>query len=269
MSVAEKELEARLAGLPDADSDFTQCTLFLIKSHGLVDETLKLLEGNPDATTDTVIEFRLEYCGDIEFYDDDGSRVPVSTDRLKLTIGMREFLMQLKGKTLKSYQFASVGNARGKLADCNVRINLGQHAIDLNCYNFAFDIAGKVIELGAMHCERMSLQDDFRPWTDGPFHAYAVNERITGVELVTDYAKVEVDGELSEFDIDVAVALRTAHAVYTFARESWRSTELSIAVADDIVIPYEVSECDVEWMGLSAEDGVSAVKVKRSTTKLA
>lgn len=268
MSAAEKELERRLLCLPDADADFTRCTMFLTKTHGLVDETLKLLEGHPNATTDKVVEFRLEYCGDLEFYDDDGERIPVDVDRLTLTSGMRDHLAELKGKTLKSYQFAPIGGPEGKLADCNVRINLGQHAVDLNCYSFAFSIAGGAVELGAWHCERMSLLDDFRPWADTPVHAYAVNERITGVELVTDHVTVESDDEAQELEIDAAVALRTAHSVYTFARESWRSTSLAIAVADDIAIPYSEGECDGSWLFGSNKEAID-VKATRSTTRLA
>ena len=269
MSAVEKELEERLADLPDADPDFTRCTMFLTKTHGLVDETLKLLEDNPNATTDTVIEFRLEYCGDLEFYTDEGARIPVDDSRLHLTAGMRDFVTQMKGKTFKSYQYAPIGRSEDKLADCNVRINLGQHAVDLNCYIFAFDIGGRAVELGAMHCELMSLSDDFRPWTSAPYHAYAVNERITGVELITDHIEIEVSNRKQVIDMDVAIALRTVHAVYTFSRESWRSTEIRISVADDIAVPYEADTCDVGWLGVSSGEGISIAEVTRKTTKLA
>ena len=265
---AKEELKVRLAALPDVYPDFVRLSLFTIESCGLVDEVLQMLEETPDATTDTVTEFEWVYCGLADRYGDDGERLPVDSKRLALTSGMRDILADVKGKTLKSYQLATAYSDRTR-ADCNVRLNLGQNAVDLNCYDFTFCIGGKPVDFGAMHCERMSLRDDFGIDPDTPVHVYAVGERVTGVELVTDHAKAEIDGESCEFDIDVAVVLRTAHAVYTFSRESWRSTDICISVADDIAIPYEPGECDAGWMELSAEDGVSVVKVKRSTAKLA
>ena len=193
----------------------------------------------------------------------------MNVERLALTSGMRGILAQMKGKTFKSYEHIPMRALETGIADRSVRLNLGQYAVDLNSCSFLYGMGGKTVELAQLLCEDMDLSDDFAIWSDASAHAYAVGERITGVELVTEHVKVEVDGELSEFDIDVAVVLRTVHAVYTFARESWRSTGISIAVADGIAIPYEVGECDAGWMGLSAEDGVSAVKVKRSTAKLA
>lgn len=267
MSDSEKELEARLAELPDADPGFMRSTVFLFKTHGLVDEAIRLIEGTPGITTDEVIEFRLEYCGDLEFYDDDGIRIPVDPARLRLTRGMRAILAEMRGKTLKSYQYAPV-EAGGDVADCNVRLNLGQHAVDLNCYEFAFDVSGEAVGLGAWHCERMSLRDDFRPWSNAPVRAYAVGERITGVELVTDHAEVLRGSDAGVLDVDVAVVVRTAHAAYTFARESWRSTGIRAAMADRIAVPYEPGEVDAAWLGLP-EDGAAVGEVSRTVERLA
>lgn len=264
MSTAEEELRLRLAALPDADSDFIWCTEQWIVNRGLIDEVLQLLNENPQATTETIITFDEVYCGDIEVYGDDGSRIPVDPKRLAFTSGMRDILAEAKGKTFKSCVFEPKEEG---LADCNVRVNFGQHAVDLNCYDFAFDIGGKAVGLGAWHCERMSLMDDFRSWSDEPFRTQLVGERITGVELVTDHVTFEDESQLVEVDIDVAVVLRTAHAAYTFARESWDSTGIWISAAEDIVLASSANERNIAW--LNAHQDLGTAKVTCSTTWLA
>ena len=268
MSSAEKELEKRLSSLPDADPDSTWCMMFSLTHRGLVDEALEMLDDNPYATTDMVITFEEIYCGDIEALDGNGARMAVNPKRLRLTAGMRGILAEMKGKTFKSYLYEPAYND-SKMADCNVRVNLGQHAVDLNCYGFAFEVAGDAIELGAMHCERMSLRDDFRPWSDVSCRIFAVGERITGVELATDHVEVIRAGDACALDIDVAVSLRTAHAVYTFARKSWTSTDICVSVSNDVALPYELDGCDARWLGFPEGSGVRIGDASRTVTRLA
>ena len=268
MTASDNKLETRLNALLDVYPGFTRSAISILETCGLVDEILQLLDETPDATTETVIAYEWLRRGLVDRYDGAGMKAPVPFDWLALTAGMRGILAEMKGKTFKSYQLALADNG-GMRADCSARLNFGQYAVDLICCDFAFDLGGILADLGAMHCEKMGLHDDFRADPDLPVRAYAVGERITGVELVTDRVKAEVGGEPCGFDIDVAVAVRTAHAVYTFSRESWCSTEICISVADDIVIPHEVGECDAGWLGASSEDGIAIAKVTRKTTRLA
>ena len=115
-----------------------------------------------------------------------------------------------------------------------------------------------------MLCERMSLNDDFGFDAEAPVRAYAVGERVTGVELATD--RVEL-GCGEALDIDVAVAVRTAHAVYTFARESWATTAIHVAAADGLSLPPSADGLNEAW--LAARPELGGAKVTRSTRKLA
>ena len=268
MTVAEIELENRLGALPDAYPGFVQASLHSIKQCGLVSEVLDLLDENPGATTDSVLIFESLRCGLVDRFGDDGARVPVPCEWLAMTAGMREILAGMRGKTLKSYQLAVAGND-GTLADRSVRLNLGQHAVDLNCCDFTFEVFGRPAELGAMLCERMSLTDDFGYDPDVPVRAHAVGERVTGVELVTDHAEVLGGGDAGALDVDVAVVVRTAHAAYTFARESWRSTGIRVAVSDGIAVPYRPGDVDAGWLGLADASGIAVGGVSRTVAKLA
>ena len=263
MTVAERELENRLMALPDVYPGFVRASLQSIGQCGLVDEVLCLLDEMPDATTDSVLVYESLRCGLVDRFSDDGARMPVPCEWLALTPGMRGILAEMRGKTLKSYQLAVAGGG-GLLADRSVRLNLGQHAVDLNCCDFTFEVGGRPAELAALLCERMSLNDDFGPDADAPVRAYAVGERITGVELVSD--RVELEGG-EALGIDVAVAVRTAYAVYTFARESWASTRICVAVADAISIPPSADGLNAER--LAAQPELGGAKVERSTRKLA
>ena len=269
MSAVEEMLEARLDALPGSYQDYAWATVCIAKKHGLVDELLQMLDDTPNATAESVTLFECEYRGDIEIYDNDGTRRPVDPARLRLTRGMREILSDAKGKTLKSYQFARVQGAVGDVADSNVRISLGRSAIDLNCYGFAYEVGGARVELSQLLCERRSLDDDFRSWSDAPVRAYAVGERITGVELLSDHVEISpVDGgEPISLDIDIAVAVRTAHAVYTFARESWESTGIRVAAAQDVSVPPSAERANAAW--LAARPELGQAKVTHTTAKLA
>ena len=262
MTSVEMELENRLSTLSDVYPGFVRTSLHSIEQCGLVDEILNLLDENPDATTESVLVFESLRCGLVDRYAEDGTRMPVPSEWLALTAGMREILASMKGKTFKSYLLAVSGG--GMLTDRSARINLGQYAVDLNCCDFTFDIFGESAELGAMLCERMSLADDFGTDPDAPVRGYLVGERITGVELVTE--RVKLDGA-DPLDIDVAVAVRTAHAVYTFARESWASTRIRVSAADGPSIPPSAAELNEGW--LRAHPKLGAAKVTRSTAKLA
>lgn len=264
----EGKLEARLADLPDVYPGFVRSAMLTIGHRGLVDDVLVLLDEVPDATTEDVIAYEWLRCGMVDRFDDDGARVPVPCEWLALTSGMRGILAEMKGKTLNSYQLTPIG-ADGMLTDRSVRINLGQHAVDLNCFDFTFEVIGQPVELGAMLSERMSLRDDFRPWSDEPYRAYAVGERITGVELVTDHAEVLHGRDADALDVDAAVVVRTAHATYTFARESWASTGIRITVSDGVAVPYGPDEISAAWLGLPEGCGVTVGEASRTVERLA
>lgn len=263
MNPAEIELEKRLDALPDGNPDFTRCGMHILKNTGLVEEALDILRNEPDATVDTVTMFESGYRGTLEFYDDDGRRVPVDIRRLRLTQGMRDILVESKNKTFKSYELAPVSNSNGTIADSSVRLSFGQRAIEINCFNFVYDVGGVPVELTQLLCERRSLLDGFRMWSDAPTRMHLVGERITGVELVTDH--VEFEGGLT-LDIDSAVGICTAHGVYTFARESWESTGICIASSGELSVPSSADELNEEWLRVHPELGKA--KVRRTTTKL-
>ena len=264
MNSTEIELERRLNALPDGCPDFTKCGMFILRNTGLVDEALEELRKHPNATVDTITMFDSEYRGTIERYNPDGSRVPVDVKRLRLTRGMRDMLAQMKSKTLKSFEIAPLSNGRDLMSDCTVRLTLGQCAIDINCFEFTYSFAGSAVDFSQLLCERRHLLDDFQPWSDAPSRAYAVGERITGVELVSEHI-VLAGGEA--LDIDVAIAVRTAHAVYTLTRESWTSTNICIAISDELAVSREVDERNAAWLREHPELG--EVKVGRSMERLA
>ena len=269
MSTMEEELEARLDALPDANPDFTRITTYLLKRHGLVDTTLEMLRSTPDATADDVTKFECEYRGLIELYDEGGRRMPAETGRLVLTREMRDILADLKGKIFKAYECVAPGGGDTDRSDGVVGIVLGQHAIHIFSRDFPFVVLGARTELTALRCELKSLRDDFGLPPDVPVRAHAVGGRVTGVELVTDHAEVMRAGDADALDVDVAVVVRTARAAYTFARESWRSTGIRIAVSDGIAVPYRPGDVDAGWLGLSEGAGIAVGGVSRTVAKLA
>ena len=268
MSAIEDELESRLNALPDLYDDFTWITMYSLKRCGLVEATLNMLKDMPDATTNDVTTFECEYSGAIELYDEEGQRKPAEIERLVLTREMREILADLKGKTFKSFECVVPDDGGEGLSSGVVGITLGQHAVYLFSRDFPFIVGGSRVELSALRCERKSLRDDFGLHPDVPVHAYAVGERVTGVELVTDHVEVDVGGEAVELEIDIAVVLRTAYAVYTFARESLTSTRLCIAEGDEISVPYAIEECADSLAGLLGK-GVTVGEAARMVEKLA
>lgn len=261
MSVLESELERRLDALPGGYDGFARITATLLARHGLLEEAMQMLDGMPDATASDVTLFDCEYRGAIELVDEDGMRKPAEIGRLRLTSGMRETLAEMKGKTFKAYECVSSGS--GGRSNGVVSIVLGQHAVHLASREFPFVVAGARVELSALRCERKALSDDFGLPPDTPVHAYAVGERVTGIELVTDHVKV---GKC-EFDIDIAATLRTAHGAYTFSRESWASTGILIAVADSLAILPSIDDFSSEWLRTHSELG--AIEIARTTVKLA
>ena len=269
MSIMEEELEARLGALPDAHPDFTRITMYLLRRHGLVETTLQMLRSTPNATANDVTKFECEYRGVVELYDGDGQRVLAETGRLALTREMRGILADLKGKTFKTYECVAPGGGAADRSDGVVGIALGQHAVHIFSRDFPFVVLGARTELSALHCELKSLRDDYGLPPDVPVRTHAVGERATGVELVTDHAEVLRDRDADVLDVDVAVVVRTAHAAYTFARESWRSTGIRVAMADRIAVPYEPSEVDAARLGLPEGSGITVGEVSRTVEKLA
>ena len=265
MNALEDELESRLDALPDLYPDFTWLTMHGLRRCGLVEATLEMLRNTPDATTNDVTMFECEYCGIIERYDENGLRKPAEIGRLVITREMREILADLKGKTLKSYECVMKSKGKDSRSDDVLGIVLGQHAVHLFSRVFPFVVGGARVELSALRCERMSLRDDYGLPPSIPVHAHSVGERITGVELVTD--RVSFGGGVGALDIDSAVALRTAHGVYTFSRESWDSTGILVSQSDDVLVPDPVVDRNAAW--LAAHPELGAAEVTRTTTKLA
>lgn len=262
MSVLESELERRLDALPGGYDGFARITATLFARHGLLEEAMQMLDGMPDATASDVTLFDCEYCGAIELVDEGGMRKPAEIGQLRLTSGMRETLAEMKGKTFKAYECVSSGN--GGRSNGVVGIVLGQHAVHLASREFPFVVAGARVELSALRCERKALSDDFGLPPDAPVRAYVVGERITGVELATDH--VDLAAGIS-FDVDVAVAVKTAHAVYTFSRESWAATGIRVIVENGLFVPAAADELNGEWLRAHPELGTA--KVTRSIAKLA
>lgn len=263
MSALEMELERRLEALPDAYPGFTRITMAFLEDYGLAEEVIKMLDETPRATARMVTRFECEYRGVIELFDESGERKPAEVGRLRFTSGMREILAELKGKTLKSYERVASGDRGMWRSDGLAGIVLGQYAVHLASRNFPFVLGGTRVELSALRCERVSSNDGYGLPPEIPVHAYAIGERITGVDLVTD--RIVFDG--LAVDVDSAITIQTAHAAYTFARESWDSTDIRISMAHEPSIPSSVDEHNAEWLRAHPELGEATAS--RFITKLA
>ena len=188
---------------------------------------------------------------------------------LVFTAEMRDVAAAMKGKTFKSYECALESAGNGGYANGNVRINLGQYAIELTCYNSLFDLDGETVEMTSLACKKVELDEPFRPYVVKPSHAYMVNERITGIDLVSDHVDVKGSQENYSLDIDVAIAIRTNKTVYTFAREIWFSSGMDITVSDGIVVPYTTEKCTADWSDDDPEEGDAVAEITRTTIRLA
>ncbi|MBQ9067472.1 MAG: hypothetical protein IJ131_00200 [Eggerthellaceae bacterium] len=173
---------------------------------------------------------------------------------------MLELLRSMKGKVFKSYECTS--KQPGKYADGNLRINLSRFAIDVSCDLYPLDgePAG-FDEMTWLSCEYADLKSDFRPRVATEPRQYLVNEVVTSIEIVRDYA--DHDKGAFVFEMDVALIINTKHHAYSFARGIWFSDSISIEVLPKKTNPGKL--CPIDELRV---DDDRTVVVKRSNSML-
>lgn len=179
---------------------------------------------------------------------------------------MKELLGRMRGKVFKSYE----GDIRKEwnVTGYPLRVNLGSFAVDISCAEKEVDGWRDLFEYDpptCLTCVEASLDSSFLADHHRTVHAYLVNERITGVEVINDV--IEVDG-IAEATVDTALVIRTKDKVYTFSRAIWFSDLIDVNVSSDVVIPYTVEQCEGDWSD-DPEEGEAVAKVTRTTVKLA
>ena len=178
---------------------------------------------------------------------------------------MLETLAKMKGKTFRSYEgYFPVSES---MIPDRVRFNLGSFSVMLECWYKEVDNWREVDEFDppcVLTCAEESLGEPF-PVESECIRTILVGERITGVSVVS-YA-IEEEGSLDAV-MDVAVAIRTKHRVYTFWRDVWFSMILHVAIGDGIEIGFTEEECAEIWAGEPDEGEPPEVRVTRTVTQL-
>ncbi|MBQ9068036.1 MAG: hypothetical protein IJ131_03095 [Eggerthellaceae bacterium] len=166
----------------------------------------------------------------------------------------------MKGKVLKSYECTS--KEPGGYTDGNLRLNLSRFAIDVSCDLHSLDgePAG-FDEMTWLSCTHADLKSDYRPRVTAEPRQYLVDEVVTGIEIVRDYANHDEGAFV--FEMDVALIINTKYHMYSFARGIWFADDISIEVLPKYSAPTRLYPVDELW----ADDN-RAVVVERSTIAL-
>ena len=178
---------------------------------------------------------------------------------------MLDTLAKMKGKTFKAFE-ARFPVPSVRVIPDRVRFNLGNFAVDLRCWYK--DVEGGVEMFWdtpcVLSCAEVSLGEPF-PSKAGDTRVMLVGERIVGIEIITFF--IEEEGSLDAV-IDMAVAIRTRHRVYTFSRDAWFSSIIKFAESDEIEVGFTEEECAELWAGEPDEGDPPEVKVTRKITVL-
>ena len=184
---------------------------------------------------------------------------------ITFTPEMRKVLAKMKGKTFKSYEGYFPGGWGTVIADA-MRINLGSFAVDLKCFDREVENWREVDGYDPPTCLTCVESPIGEPlgYNAGRSTARLVGERITGIGIVSD--RIESAGEPVAV-IDVAIAISTKRAVYTFSRGVWFDRNIYPRAGGEIDIPYTVEECAEDWAGGTDEDEMPA-QVRRTAITL-
>lgn len=172
---------------------------------------------------------------------------------------MLKILSSMKGKTLKAIE--GVFHYGLTSTHGNVRLVLGQFAVDIECENRIaelLDLEGKIFkeEFPRFSCRKKDLKDKFMPFVASEPVSFMINEVVSEVLLLRDEIKA---GNGEHIYIDQALVVKTAEKAYTFSRCEWFLSDIDINVSDKIEGYISVKKVKEAWNG----EGRYSVDVNR------
>ena len=175
------------------------------------------------------------------------------------TDDMIKTLSTMKGKTLKAIQ--GVFDYGLSTTDGNLRLVLGQYALDIECYYHNADFLNQdgdvyVDEFAYFTCGRKKLSETFKPFVNKTPISFMINETISEVVLIRDDISVS-NGE--HVIMDQALVIKTTEKAYTISRQEWFLVSIDITVSDKIEGFPKIKDVKESWNG----EGRYSVDVNR------
>jgi len=108
----------------------------------------------------------------------------------------------------------------------------------------------------------LQLNTIFEPFCEEPWKTVPINEKITGVSIVSDTVIVNDDEYTITFDM--AVIIKTEKHQYSFSRNWFFSETINLSVDKGLDDVYPISRVIADWN----DDGNRRVSVQRSIVSL-
>ena len=164
----------------------------------------------------------------------------------KFTSEMIDCLRKLIGESFVSYD----GAIMNQTAYGNLQLNTEHFSVELrnevHPFSCIFKRAGTI----------------FEPFCEEPWKTVPINEKITGVSIVSDTVIVNDDEYAITFDM--AVIIKTEKHQYSFSRNWFFSETINLSVDKGLDDVYPISRVIADWN----DDGNRRVSVQRSIVSL-
>ena len=179
---------------------------------------------------------------------------------IRFTQAMKDILRGIKGKQLVSLEYGKdpVDNS----IYGNFRLYIDDYAIDVTNEVKPLSFFDGIEDISGFTCCKTEKDVPFKPIAESDCQIIPVEEKITGIEIVTD----EIDVNHSEYRIcfDTALIIRTTSKILMFTREIWFSEVITFSQHDDYGSVIPIQEVAESW----SSEGEYSVEVKRNKVVL-
>ena len=176
----------------------------------------------------------------------------------KFTSEMIDCLRKLIGESFVSYD----GAIMNQTAYGNLQLNTEHFSVELRNEVHPFSLFSEVEDVSCFSCIFKRADTIFEPFCEEPWKTVPINEKITGVSIVSDTVIVNDDEYAITFDM--AVIIKTEKHQYSFSRNWFFSETINLSVDKGLDDVYPISRVIADWN----DDVNRRVSVQRSIVSL-
>lgn len=176
----------------------------------------------------------------------------------KFTSEMIDCLRKLIGESFVSYD----GAIMNQTAYGNLQLNTEHFSVELRNEVHPFSLFSEVEDVSCFSCIFKRAGTIFEPFCEEPWKTVPINEKITGVSIVSDTVIVNDDEYAITFDM--AVIIKTEKHQYSFSRNWFFSETINLSVDKGLDDVYPISRVIADWN----DDGNRRASVQRSIVSL-
>lgn len=144
----------------------------------------------------------------------------------------------------------------------NLQLNTEHFSVELRNEVHTFSLFSEVEDVSCFSCIFKRAGTIFEPFCEEPWKTVPINEKITGVSIVSDTVIVNDDEYAITFDM--AVIIKTEKHQYSFSRNWFFSETINLSVDKGLDDVYPISRVIADWN----DDGNRRVSVQRSIVSL-